>query len=95
VYTEPDVPKVFIDGRGELYEHGGVFADYVHVAELQPGVLGVLNNYGIRFCMVRSGDPLTVFLTARPNWKQVYSDGVSVIVVRNDSSARRQGFRDQ
>jgi hypothetical protein len=95
VYTEPDVPKVFIDGRGELYEHGGVFADYVRVAELQPGVLGILNNYGIRFCMVRTGDPLTVFLTARPDWKQVYSDGVSVIVVRNDSPARRQSFRDQ
>jgi hypothetical protein len=44
---------------------------------------------------LRTGDPLAVFLAARPDWKEVYGDGVSLIVVRNESAARPQSFRQR
>jgi hypothetical protein len=85
VYSRGDEHKVFIDGRGELYEHAGVFADYLHITLIKPGLLGVLRNYGIKECLVGREDPIAVFLAALPEWKQVYSDPVSVIFVRSDN----------
>lgn len=85
VYSRGDKHKVFIDGRGELYEHAGVFADYLHVTLMEPGVLGILRNYGIQSCLVGRDDPIAVLLTALPEWKRVYADQVSAIFVRNDA----------
>jgi len=85
VYSRGDEHKVFIDGRGELYEHAGVFADYLHITLVKPGLLGVLRNYGIKECLVGREDPIAVFLSALPEWRQIYADPVSVILVRSDN----------
>lgn len=84
VYSRGDQHKVFIDGRGELYEHAGVLADYLHVAMIQPGVLGVLRNYGISSVLIGKDDPVATFLAALPEWKLIYADRVSAIFVRGD-----------
>jgi hypothetical protein len=84
VYSENDVHKVFIDGRGDLYEPAGVFSDYLHVIGIKPGLLSVLHNYGIRACLIERDNPLAVFLTALPGWKSVYSDNVSILLVHRD-----------
>ncbi len=44
--------KVFIDGRGELYEMSGVFADYMHISLLKPGALSVLGGYRVQACLL-------------------------------------------
>ena len=79
--------KVFIDGRGELYETSGVFADYMHITLLQPGALSVLHGYRLQSCLFDRDQPLAVFLAALPQWKTVYADDVSVILVRLDASS--------
>ncbi len=84
VYSRGDEHKVFIDGRGELYEHGGVLADYLHISKIKPGLLSVMRNYGIEACLLGRKDPLAVFLGAQAGWKQVYADQASVIFVRSD-----------
>jgi hypothetical protein len=84
VYSRGDQHKVFIDGRGELYEHAGVLADYLQVAMIQPGVLGVLRNHGISSVLISKDDPVATFLAALPEWKLIYADRVSVIFVRGD-----------
>jgi hypothetical protein len=76
--------KVFIDGRGELYEPGGVFADYMHIGLLKPGALSVLGNYQVEACLLDRGSPLEVFLGALPEWKTVYLDSVSTLLVRQE-----------
>jgi hypothetical protein len=86
VYSRGDHHKVFIDGRGELYEHGGVFADYAHISLLKPGVLSVLRNYGIEACLLQREERLAVFLAGLPEWNTVYRDNVSVLLVRKDSN---------
>jgi hypothetical protein len=85
VYSRGDEHKVFIDGRGELYEHAGVFADYLHITLVKPGLLGILRNYGIKECLVGREDPIAVFLSALPEWRQIYADPVSVIFIRSDN----------
>ncbi len=50
--------KVFIDGRGDVYERGGVLEDYLHISWLQPGALAILEQYGVRSCLVKRAEPL-------------------------------------
>jgi hypothetical protein len=79
--------RVFIDGRGDLYEHGGVLSDYLHITQLEPGALTILRNYGIRSCVLDRHAPLATLLAALPNWEKVYTDNVSVLYVRRDAVA--------
>ena len=78
--------KVFIDGRSELYEDGGVLADYFHLTLLKPGALDILRRYQIQSCLMKSSDPLTVVLAALPDWQKVYSDQTSTIFLRRHAS---------
>jgi hypothetical protein len=75
----------FIDGRGDVFERGGVFADYMHISLLKPGAFAVLNGYGIRSCLLEREEPLATALAALPNWKAEYSDSRSILFVRTDA----------
>lgn len=74
--------KVFIDGRSEVYEKGGVLADYFHIMEIQPGALTVLRNYGIQSCLIERETPLATVLASLPDWQKVYSDDTTELFVR-------------
>ena len=78
--------KVFLDGRGDVYERGGVLADYLHIAYLEPGAFAVLQNYGIRSCLVERDEALATALwqlagmeegVCRPSQRAVRSQGRS------------------
>ena len=79
-----DRNKVFIDGRGELFEPGGVFADYMHISLLKPGALAVLHGYQVRVCLLDRDQPLAVFLASLPEWQTVYADEVSVVLLQQN-----------
>jgi hypothetical protein len=81
VWSRGPEQKVFIDGRGDVYERGGVLNDYLHVARLQPGALEVLRGYGVRSCLVDRDEPLATALSISPNWKRVYVDNMSALYV--------------
>jgi hypothetical protein len=74
--------KVFLDGRGDVFERGGVLSDYLHVSTVKPGALTVLDNYGVRSCVVSRGEPLAVLLAASPHWARIYNDDVSELFVK-------------
>jgi hypothetical protein len=82
--------KVFIDGRGDLYEDAGIFGEYLEVSDLKVGAFEVLRAHGIQSCLLDRKDPLATALGVMPDWEQRYSDGVSVLFVRRniDSSAQ-------
>ena len=82
--------KVFLDGRADIYERGGVLADYLHIAYLEPGAFTVLRHYGIRSCLVERNEALATALANSPEWKKVYSDDLSVLYVRNDTAESSQ-----
>jgi hypothetical protein len=72
----------FIDGRGDLFEHGGVFGDYVQLGQFKPGAFSVLRRYDISVCMLERDEPLSVALLESPQWQRVYVDKASAIFVR-------------
>ena len=76
--------RVFIDGRGELYEPSGVFNDYLRATNLAPDGLDVLRRYGIRSCLLQRNEPLASVLAALPEWREVYSDETSALFMRRD-----------
>lgn len=86
-WSDGRADKVFIDGRGELYEPAGVFSDYMYMTLLKPGVLEVLRNYQIDSCLLNRDHPLGVLLGVLPEWTTVYSDKVSVILQRNKTAS--------
>jgi hypothetical protein len=78
--------KVFIDGRGDLYEIGGAFSDYLEAAYLKPSAFAVLRAYRIQSCLLDRGGALATVLLKHPDWRLEYSDDVSVLFVRRDTS---------
>jgi hypothetical protein len=87
VWAMAPATPVFIDGRGELYEREGVLADYLEVAGVRPRALEVLRARGVQSCLVRQGEPLITFLAALPEWKQIYADDLSVLLVRTGTTS--------
>lgn len=94
--------KVFIDGRGDVYERGGVFSDFMHIARIEPESSALLRTYGIRSCLIERDSPLATVLIASGNWQRVYSDSLSTLFVRKDDAPveisattgdHRQGLR--
>ncbi len=87
--------KVFIDGRGDLYEDAGIFGEYLEVATLKPAAFMVLRAHRIQSCLLDRKEPLATVLGSLPDWQQRYSDGVSVLFVRQNASTSRDEIRGQ
>jgi hypothetical protein len=83
--------RVFVDGRSELYEDGGVLSDYMQLATLRPGGLDVLRRYQIQSCLLGRDEPLAVVLGALPDWQKIYSDHTSALFVRRGALSSTQG----
>jgi len=86
--------KVFIDGRGDLYEIGGAFSDYLEAADLKPGVFAVLRGYGIQSCLLERSEALATVLGNHPDWREEYSDDVSVLFVRRNATTSANAMRE-
>jgi hypothetical protein len=76
--------KVFIDGRGDLYEDAGVFGEYLELAQLKPAAFQVLRAHNIQSCLLDSKEPLAIVLEVHPDWEKRYTDGVSALFVRRN-----------
>jgi hypothetical protein len=72
---------VFIDGRADVYEDAGVYADYFRITTVQPEALFLLGKYGVESCLTGRDEPLASFLASRPDWKLVYGDNLAVVLV--------------
>jgi len=83
--------KVFIDGRGDLYERTGAFSDYMGISRLEVTTPTLLRAYNIQSCLINNGEPLATWLAASPEWQKVYSDNLSVLFVRAGNGLSRGG----
>ena len=75
---------VFIDGRLDIYQSVGVFADYLRITGLDSETFALLRKYDIRACLVPSQTPLVALLDATADWQRIYSDGISVLFLRRE-----------
>jgi hypothetical protein len=87
--------KVFIDGRGDLYEEAGIFLEYLELANIKPAAFQVLRTHNIQWCLLESKEPLATVLAVHPEWEKRYTDGVSVIFVRKNPSYSQQTWDGQ
>ncbi|HLW99681.1 MAG TPA: hypothetical protein VKR82_13620 [Candidatus Acidoferrales bacterium] len=78
--------KVFMDGRGELYEPSGVFTDYLEIADIRPSAFSLIKKYGFQSCLIKQDEALATVLAALPDWQRVYGDETSVLYVRRSAS---------
>lgn len=81
IWAAPDHP-VFVDGRADVFEWTGVLGDLARWATLQSDPNDLLNKYRIDFCLLSRESPMVRVLALLPNWRPVYSDDKSVIVMR-------------
>jgi hypothetical protein len=78
--------KIFIDSRVDIFEYSGVLKDYLDILALnEPDVL--LKKYGIRYVLFPRGEPLMYALQHDPNWRELYSDRLSVVMERTGLEA--------
>jgi len=80
--------KVFIDGRGDIYERTGVFADYLTISRLGIAAPSLLDAYGIQSCLIEYDEQLRTLLSNSPEWQRIYSDNVSVLFIRKQAGGR-------
>ena len=73
--------KVFIDGRADVYEPGGVLLDYLHMYYPQSETEFLLRKYHIDSCLMPSDAPLATMFAVVRDWKVAYRDQVSVLFV--------------
>jgi hypothetical protein len=72
---------VFIDGRFDIYEYGGVLTDYYNFITLRGNPKEFLEKYGFQSALVRHS-ALQGYFGASPDWTEIYQDSTSVIFRR-------------
>jgi hypothetical protein len=87
IWQLSDVNKVFIDGRADIYERTGVFADYLKIARVNFPAPYLLDAYNVQSCLLGRSETLATVLDASPGWQKIYGDQVSVLYVRRPRAA--------
>ncbi|HEX4319565.1 MAG TPA: hypothetical protein VHZ52_01590 [Acidobacteriaceae bacterium] len=87
LWAMPEHP-VFVDGRGDVFEWTGVLQQFGQWATIEADPNTLLDKYGIQFCLLERGSPMTFVLPLTHNWKSVYSDNNAVIFVRTTPQPR-------
>jgi hypothetical protein len=75
--------KVFIDGRGDIYDWTGVFAEYGKWATLSEDPNILLDKYKIRYCLLSKNAPMGRVLPYLKGWRKVYTDDVAAVFLRD------------
>jgi hypothetical protein len=80
--------KTFLDSRVDIFEYAGVLQEYLDLLALkQPKP--ILDKYKIRYVLFPHAEALTYVLEHDPEWKEIYSDELSVLLERVDESPTR------
>jgi hypothetical protein len=74
--------KVFIDGRGDVFDPTGILAEYGRWATLAEDPNLLLEKHGIRFCLLSKNAPMAQVLPYLPGWHRAYSDDLAALYVR-------------
>jgi hypothetical protein len=81
IWAAPE-KKVFIDGRGDIFESAGVFADYCKLMSLSEDPKLLLEKYRIEVCLLPQHQGISQVLPLL-GWRKIYSDKMSVVFARS------------
>jgi hypothetical protein len=85
IWSAPE-RKVFLDGRGDVFEWTGVLAEYNDFFTLAADPEVLLHKYGITTCLLARHAPISRVLTQWLGWKVAYSDDLAEVLVRTTPS---------
>ena len=74
--------KVFVDGRGDVFEWSGTLRDYFEWANIQQNPTVLLSKYRIMACILPQDSPMARVVRLLRGWQTVYSDDKAVVIVR-------------
>jgi len=80
--------KVFIDGRGDVFDWTGVLAEYGRWVTNSEDANLLLDKYRARLCLLPKQALVNQQMAHLPKWRKVYSDNVAVIYSREDSAVQ-------
>jgi len=81
IWTFGTAHPVFIDGRADIYEYGGVLKDYLDINALKADTPFLFAKYHLRSVFTPSKSILTTYLKASPGWSLIYQDKMAAIFV--------------
>jgi hypothetical protein len=81
IWAAPEY-KVFVDGRGDIFESTGVLTEYLEWLAVETDPQLLLDKYHIQFCLLSRDAPVAHILPLLPGWKLMYSDNVSSVFAR-------------
>jgi hypothetical protein len=79
--------RVFMDGRFDIYEYGGVLLDYYNFVNRRDDPGKLLKKYRLDSVLLRTGGALQSYFAASQDWRKVYQDSTSVIYVRDGADS--------
>jgi hypothetical protein len=87
LYALDEPPKVFIDGRADMYGEK-ILADYLSIARLTSTTNDLLKTYQIDWVLFPLNHPFIRYLKQNPDWKTLYQDDQVAIMskAKNDRS---------
>lgn len=80
IWNAPQMP-VFVDSRVDIFEYGGIFADYLDIMGVKNS-LELLRKHKIGFVLYARGKPLSYLLRNASGWRVIYEDNVAVLFER-------------
>jgi hypothetical protein len=86
IWAAPEYP-VFIDGRADVFDWTGVFAELSRWEHLESNPNQLLDKYQISFCLLSRHNSMVTVMTLLKNWQIVYQDDQSVIFSRIASAS--------
>jgi hypothetical protein len=81
IWAAPEHP-VFIDGRADVFDWTGVFAELSRWEHLESNPNQLLDKYQISFCLFSRHNQMVTVMSLLKNWQIVYQDDQSVIFTR-------------
>jgi hypothetical protein len=78
--------KVFVDGRSDFYRQGTVLDETDHIKLVKTGWNILLDKRSIEWMLLKRGEPLAQIAVLSGNWKSIYEDSISQVLIRNTST---------
>jgi hypothetical protein len=75
--------QVFVDGRSDFYRQGTVLEDMEKVSLVKPEWATRLDQYEIKWLLLRRDEPLSLIAQLSGKWRTIYEDSVAQVLVRN------------
>lgn len=81
IWNVRQVPD-FVDSRVDIFEHHGVFKDYIDLTQLR-GSLKILDKYDIQYVFFSKSAPFSYLLEHTPGWTVEYKDKNAILFERS------------